>query len=493
MEVTQRQGVNKERLVHRLCGFGPDADVRAHNSNLINLLRGLVERLYLVESAEGLAPPPKPQRHVFAERLSSFKQLLLRHMPKAVRVDRKTLLGYYSGRQRAVYEKAVDSLALDPVCKADAQVKTFVKAEKINFKTKPDPAPRIIQPRNPRYNVEVGRYLRPLEKRVYRAIAKVWGGTTVLKLNASQQATELRRMWDSFERPVAVGLDASRFDQHVSADALRWEHSVYTAVFSGDDRAELERLLSWQVHNKGVAYTPTARVKYSVEGARMSGDINTSLGNCLLMCAMVWAYCRACGVKARLANNGDDCIVIMDKCHLDSFRTGLEAWFCEMGFTMKVEEPVETFELIEFCQMKPVRVPGGWRMVRTFDRAIAKDTVSLLDLSTGFQAYLGAVGDCGLAVSSGIPVYQSFYASMRASGKPSNIMGHGSIMGGLRYLASGMAPVVTEVTPETRASFAVAFGVLPDEQVALERWLHAHPIDPHLRRALTPLVGTWYK
>jgi hypothetical protein len=87
---------------------------------------------------------------------------------------------------KAVYQRAVDSLRSEPVRRDDARIKPFVKAEKINVSKKPDPCPRLIQPRSPRYNVEVGVYLKPLERLVYRAIAKVWGGQTVLKLNAEE-------------------------------------------------------------------------------------------------------------------------------------------------------------------------------------------------------------------------------------------------------------------------------------------------------------------
>jgi hypothetical protein len=85
--------------------------------------------------------------------------------------------------------------------------KAFVKAEKINFTAKPDPAPRVIQPRDPRYNVEVGVYLRPLEHSIYRAIAEVYGGPTVMKgYSAEGVAQQMRGMWKSSAVPSRLGL-----------------------------------------------------------------------------------------------------------------------------------------------------------------------------------------------------------------------------------------------------------------------------------------------
>jgi hypothetical protein len=467
--------------------------VSAHDNNLTNLLRGLVERLYLVSTADGLAPPPRPLGNTFSERLSGFTAQIARYLPEAARVDYDVFVGYYSGRQKAVYQKAVDSLMHTPVQHSDAAVKTFVKAEKTDFSNKPDPAPRIIQPRDPRYNVEVGRFLRPVEKLVYRAIAKVWGGPTVLKANAADQAAALRGMWETFADPVAVGLDASRFDQHVSTAALRWEHGVYLRMFRGEERAKLERLLGWQLNTVGKAYLPTGRVTYRTEGARMSGDINTSLGNCLIMCAMVWAWCSAAGVKARLANNGDDCVVVMERRDLARFMDGLDVWFTEMGFTMAVETPVDTFEAITFCQTSPIWTPEGWVMVRTPDRGVMKDLTSLLNLDTALAAYLGAVGKGGLAATGGIPVYQELYRSMAAAGSNSAIERHAATLGGLRFLAAGMKRQYSAIHPQTRVSFALAFGILPDEQLVLEEWLRDNPLTPALPQTLTTFAGRWYK
>lgn len=300
-------------------------------------------------------------------------------------------------------------------------------------------------------------------------------------------------MWDSFDDPVAVGLDASRFDQHVSKEALEWEHSIYLGMFAGRDRSELGRLLSWQLRNVGRGYLPTAVVKYEVEGARMSGDINTSLGNCLIMCGMVWEYCREIGIRARLANNGDDCVVIMDRASLPRFQASLDEWFRQMGFTMVCEAPVREFELIEFCQTKPVWMPEGWRMVRTLDRAVARDLASLLDLATGLKAYFGAVGACGLAAYGGVPVFQELYHNMVRAGKASNALGHATMAGGLFHLSKGMANGYGPISERTRYSFAVSFGILPDEQLALEAHLRSTPFGDTLTQTLTPFVEHWFR
>ena len=128
--------------------------------------------------------------------------------------------------------KSLEGLSVQ---RRDAYLKTFVKAEKINTTKKPDPAPRVIQPRNVRYNVEVGRYLRRFEHYLYRGTDEIWNGPTIIKGYTVKQIGKIARdAWDSFVSPVAIGFDMKRFDQHVSSDALKWEHSVYLDAFCHD-------------------------------------------------------------------------------------------------------------------------------------------------------------------------------------------------------------------------------------------------------------------
>lgn len=122
----------------------------------------------------------------------------------------------------------------------------------------------MIQPRLPRYNVIVGRYLKPLEHTLYRALAKMHGSTVVTKgLTIDQTGRLLARKWHKFNHPVAVGIDASRFDQHVSKQALEWEHSIYNKLFESD---ELAAALKWQIYNVGFARCKDGCIKYSKIG-----------------------------------------------------------------------------------------------------------------------------------------------------------------------------------------------------------------------------------
>jgi len=409
---------------------------------------------------------------VFAERLAAFRAALVVEVGHCTPWTMARFLASYTGSKLLRYTRAVESLKVRELTKLDARLQSFVKAEAVNFTAKPDPAPRIIQPRNPRYNAVVGRFIRPLEHRVYGAIAELFGGPTVMKgYNAIGTARCLREMWDEFSQPVALSLDASRFDQHVSAEALRFEHSVYNRVYRSK---QLAALLRWQLHNHGhVRTSDGAHFEYVVEGCRMSGDMNTALGNCLLMCAMVWAYSREVGVKVRLANNGDDCSVIMERRDLTTFQSGLDRWFLEMGFTLTSDGVAQVFERLDFCQMRPVLTATGWTMCRNPRTALCKDVLckkpDMGNPVSGYNRWAYQVGVAGSAIADGVPVFSAAYAAMMRTGtKSRKAQGFGDMDSGFEFLARGQVCRNTPITPEARASFWRAWGITPDVQECLE-------------------------
>lgn len=482
----------RTRKIFQIGGWSPPICFGVHNSDFANLVRGLLERVFYVKRDGVFTETPKPREGLYKERLSYFKDLLKKRIGYATPIGREEFPLLYQGRKRTRYAQAVESLAVKSVCRKDAELKTFVKAEKINFTSKGDPAPRVIQPRDPRYNVEVGRYLKPLEPKIYKAVERIFGDVTIFKgLNAQDSARKMYHKWLRYSKPVAIGLDASRFDQHVSKQALEWEHSCYTQCFKSSQ--ELSRLLQWQILNKGVGYVQDGKVRYSVEGCRMSGDMNTALGNCVIMCALVHAYCRHVGIeKFSLANNGDDCVVIMERDHLERFGNGLCEWFLEMGFNMKVEDPVYEFEQIEFCQTHPVRVEDlfvdslghsvpQFVMCRSAPVALAKDCMSIkhLDSRAVYEKQMTAVAECGIALTGGLPVFQSFYQGMLRAGRGRRFKNVDQVYvanSGKEMLRAGMVRSVMPISEESRYSFWLAFGITPDQQVELEHYYDSNTI-----------------
>ncbi len=488
------------RRFYQVVGFSSPHNYLVHNSSLNNLSRGVLTRVLLYKGR----PTPKPLEWIYGKRLGYFRNLLLRKFNSTTPIDRQQFVEYYEGRKRTIYQKAVESLLSSSISPRDATIKAFVKAEFINSDDKPDPDPRVISPRDPRYNVEVGRYLRPIEHRIYSGIADIFGAPTVLKgFNSQQSGKIIHDKWSKYYRPVAVGLDASRFDQHVSIPALKWEHSVYNGIYHSK---ELAGLLRMQLFNNVVGYCRDGKLKYKTEGCRMSGDMNTGLGNCLIMCALIHCWSRDHNLDVSLVNNGDDCVVILEEDNLHVFMNGLSEWFLEMGFNMKIEKPVYEIEQIEFCQTHPIWTPEGYIMVRNFPKSIAKDCLSMKDLKSRAvcKAWLNAVGEGGLSLTGGIPVYQEFYCSYIRAASSIHVPSRRhlsakkrhvsvAIEGGLAWLSKGMQRKRSVVHPRTRYSFWLAFGTTPDRQLALEEYYSRVGFEYRFDRSgkLTHLPG-WF-
>jgi hypothetical protein len=298
-------------------------------------------------------------------------------------------------------------------------------------------------------------------------------------LNAEEVGAEIKNKWDKYRSPVGIGLDASRFDQHVSKIALKHEHAIYTRCFPNQsDKKLLKKYLSWQLSVDGRARTLDGTLRYKHDGGRMSGDMNTALGNCLLMSMFVWAFMDSIGIKDySLVNNGDDCVIITEKGNVGRLLENVAIWFLKMGFTMKVEEPVNFIEGIEFCQAHPVFDGEKYVMVRNFPVSLVKDTISLKPLTNTkmYERWCTAIGQCGESLSGGIPIYNSFYKSLIFTGvKPLSSDDFSDM--GMFISAIGMSRHFKTPSDRSRLSFFLAFGYSPSEQVAIEDYYNKRMI-----------------
>jgi hypothetical protein len=257
----------------------------------------------------------------------------------------------------------------------------------------------------------------------------------------------------------------------VSPQALKWEHGVYEGAFKDP---ELTKLLEWQRKNSVTLFVEDKIVKFKVDGHRMSGDINTSMGNKLIMCGMMHNYFRELGVKAELCNNGDDCVIICEKDDEGVF-AGIHDWFIEYGFNMVTEDPVYELEKLTFCQARPVCIGGRYRMVRRPD-SIAKDAYTLISMQNkeDVKSFMSAYSQCGLVLNSGVPILDAYHrAVFRESGfkKVSEAYLHKVIEYGNSERLDMRRHVQEEpVTIENRLSYWRSFGIDPCTQVLVERY-----------------------
>lgn len=475
---------SREKEYGSLTGLGASFLFKVHNQSLANLMRGIYERLLFVPAEDGFVPTPLPKKGEFPLRMSWFANAVIKNSSRSNPILPIEFAELYQARKRTVYMNAVSSLDNFGISKFDSYMQTFTKVEKVNFTTKSDPAPRIIQPRSPRYNVSVGVFIKPMEKMLCNAVSKVLGSHTIVKgLNADEVGRLAKEKWDKFSEPVGVCVDAKRFDSGVSVDALRWEHGIYLGcVARSKDRKVLAELLSWQLTNTCRTFVDGHKICYGVSGSRASGDMNTGLGNCLIATGILASYCKDHGIsKVEFLNNGDDCVIICEKSDLPLLGNFAD-YSLRLGFRMVVEDPVYELEHIEFCQSRFVQVNGCYRQIRNPPVAVCKDSVIIKSLhcDNDFRAWIAAVGEGGLALNSGVPVMQSYYECFcRNSNGVKALDSNDPVLAtGTRMLTKGMISKHSPVDAQSRYSFWLATGITPDQQEVLESHYHNLTLNP---------------
>lgn len=457
-------------------------DFGVFNNTLDAACIALTER-YLNLKVDGvLTKPIRCERDIYSgEVINSFARSIARKCSSAHVYSRREVVEMYTGQKAVLYGQAETSLLTDPLTIRDSYLKTFIKFEKCKL----DKAPRIINPRSTRYTLEVARYLKKLEKPVYRAINKIYRSCTnhtVIKgLNVVESARVIRDKWERFVDPVFVGGDITKLDMHIGVEALGLEHSVYNYVFKS---RKLERLLRWQLQNKGRAYFKDGVVSFKMKGTRSSGDINTSTGNVIIVCSVIWVAVVELGLDCELVNNGDDFGLIFERGMLDRVLEYLPQCFRKHGFVLVMEKPVFEFEKIEFCQTKPVFDGALWRMCRIPQTVFSKDTICTIAIPNRrmWRKWLLAVGDCGSFLTAGLPVLPQFYNMYQRSGGAYTEAEFQRFFKNTSTFQSrhNLGRFTSTVTDAARVSFSRAFGMLPDEQLAMEAYFDSITIDDNI-------------
>jgi hypothetical protein len=455
------------RDAHSVLGITGTQPVFSHANTVGNMTWALKERV-LGSMIDGeWTPTIRPERFATAEMLR-WRGAIERKLGTTWVPDSRDdfITHATSGKRKVIYQAAAVDLSLKPLEARDAEITAFLKAEKWRELK----APRVISPRCPRYLLETGRYLHPIEKHVYRAIEEAAGYPVVMKGYTQERRAEvLSQHGNAFQDPVYVGLDASKFDQHVSVDALKFEHHVYNFAYNQDP--ELRKMLRWQLKNKCYFNGVDGRVRWTTLGGRMSGDMNTALGNCILSAIMLLAYSEAAGVRMRCVVDGDDCVAVMERRDVEAFISGLKDWYLRRGFRMKVERPC-SFKRVEFCQCTPVLVSGVLTMVRNPRKALAQDMAWIQKGGVRHQDVVAATGVGGVAAFSGVPVLEELYRFMARHGS-STEAARGRV-----HLDGWAARTHSErqglkVDDAARVSFWEAFGIDPGVQMAIEEELRS--------------------
>ena len=340
-----------------------------------------------------------------------YARRLRRALGGVTSLTRPEFISRYSGSKRRLYERAMDSLTKTPLTSKDMESDAFVKCEAFNpeadYQGKENPDPRIIQARNPRYVIELGRHLRPIEHKLWRQNIRdrpnMTGRIFGKGLSLIQRAKLVVKKFNSIKNCAVVGIDVSRFDRSVSLGHLLAEHDFYMMC---NNDGVLAELLPTQLYNR---CRTRLGIRYKTKGKRLSGDVNTALGNCVLM-YFACSYALRFEPIYDILIDGDDTLVFIPEARLAEVQLSLTQSMAELGHVIRVDSVATEIPEILWCRTRPVRTDLGWNLVRD-PRAVIARSLSGIRFKTSFRrvcVLMDAIGQGLLALNRGVPILQAY-------------------------------------------------------------------------------------
>lgn len=415
----------------------------------------------------------------------------------------RTLRHMVARHGAGLYVPAFETLRTCPLDSRDAKIKMFLKIEK-NFVEDELKTPRAIQYRGPRFNLCLAKYLLAFEEKFYTAYSK----PNPHRIHTSKGLDPVRRaelmiaLWQRQARPAALCMDASRFDAHVTKELLEYEHSCYKQAF-GPVRF-LEWMLKCQVVNVGKGVLGSS---YKLVGGRMSGDVNTALGNTLIQLTVLRSI--AVGYDVDILAEGDDAVIFGNVEDIRALAAVVANRSAEVGFNMK-SSVAYVIEDLDYCSCRLIEIATGkWTSIRAWPKPLFSDRYTVRQVTSlkaiGEKARTMAV--CFMLTYKNQPIYLAWAKYLLSWAPPSRLDPwydrHYWVETVLKVkdeLASEKVVDLYSISDVARASLALAFGIMPCEQLMIEERLCGqrgpHPSEilegewSVLRKAALSLRGT---
>lgn len=397
------------------------------------------------------------------EFLTIPRKIMARLLPtRLTPMKRWKVVRSYHGQWRAKYAQAHIDRQETGLQHKHRTVRFFNKSD-LEMK-KPEKPPRAIQYRHPVFGLEQARYTKVIEKWFYKLRDK-FDTLIVGKSDPFTIASELKKKADNFRNPVFLQLDAKKFDTYVDVKWLQLCADFYCALFSPSDKRRIRWLWSRTLVNTG---SSRSGLKYTTWGTRMSGDMDTGLGNSLIMWTLLTAYLESNGIlKYSIMVNGDDSVIVIERSQLAEARN--LSTFTKYGFSMTFEVAY-SFSDLEFCQSKPVLTDYGWTMARNPHRVMGRTSWSVNKYGKSkMRSFVHTLGKCERAASWGLPIASTLATKMIEATPGSKMMrlspwleDHYNRM--QRWWKLGEPTI----SLETRNNFADAWNISAEEQIRLE-------------------------
>lgn len=285
--------------------------------------------------------------------------------------------------KRKMYQNAVDELEAGR--RVSSRVMPFTKIEKLS--TGKYKAPRMIQGRDIVFNVEYGRYIKPIEDKCGKRVQFAKG----TNLDIANKIKKLSKHYKYFTE-----CDHKTFDAHVTVEMLKLTHVYYQACFHHD--LTLRKLSKKTLNNN---CRGRDGIKYRVKGTRMSGDVDTSLGNSLINYAILKEAVTKIAGKCEIIVNGDDSIIFTNRpLDVDAAKTLLKTFNMES----EIQDSVTCIHKVEFCRHRYILNSLGKPSMMIDPRRITNIYGMTYKQQSDYVEYLREVCVCNIAINISNPV-----------------------------------------------------------------------------------------
>lgn len=442
--------------------------------------------------AEGLRNPQTEEQHEIKDIMTKYLQDVYQYAEEELVAtnQHRPVSGeeYCSSmppsKQKLYFAILPTALRLDISDVSQFDVEAKIKAEKKPVKA--DLIARVYGAYSTKINICTGRYLKPIEHPIFHGINKTFqrltGGhpLTVLKgLNSAEKAEVVANKFHSFSKPIAIELDCTHFDKHINTYLLRWEHRLYKMFYSGSERQILSQLLKRQLTTRWKGRTEDGyAIEARTRGGRVSGSVNTALGNIVVMTFVFYQYAlilKELGIRFEYVNEGDDCFFIIEQAQRQQL-PDITQFYSLFGLNLRIENEVTVLQKISFCQTSPMFINGRWMMIRPPKTVLFKDMCQLVwtDMET-YKTWLNQVGTGGSILNAGVPVLSHLYAKMLewgGEGKPlPKSLQDDMYYSGLFNLCRGLTKNVDVISDDNRFEFYLSTGIRPNEQISIEEYI----------------------
>lgn len=439
-----------------------------------NLTKALLTRVYI--DCPPWAPPRCSRRLLRQAATRMGRQL----SPELDEAGIEEALSRFPPAKRQLYQEGL-SKKLD--IGVHSRVTSFVKQENVPYKEADKP--RAIQFRNPAFLAHMLSFYKPLEHVIYRG-RYIWNKhqkfTCAKGMSPMERMSCLKDMVRGLNAPLSVSLDGSAFDAHVVEEALKAEWLMYDlamkeAGYRPATLAKARAMGKAQLRNSCSARLVDGTVSYKRFGGRGSGDLNTGGGNSLLsqwFIASIMEDLRVPEAEWRMLVDGDDCVFMVSK-QFSHVIPQLQASFARFSQEVKVENvsevTLDTLEVLEFCQARPVNVDGTWRLIRNPRKVYNGYNAVVAHYNTIEQAqrFWAAVAQPELIYAAGVPILEELFLMFHRLSGDARPCDSANRRFWIRALKSMDLPKQEfGVSFNTRESFEKAFGFTIAEQLSIE-------------------------